>query len=403
MAAKKEQPGRRSDNPNVFSDMMGGREEFRSTVLTSVINEIRLIGVRVRYNKFISDMEVDFSKSGIVSRRSDKEDWTRFRERDVLDIHVWLGTHYDRQPKDGLTREAVAYLGYQNELDPARDALQALKWDGVKRLTGCLSYYFGVTGRMAEIYGPKWWVGLCARVWGEDLRGNNSVKNDTALVLVGAQGILKSTAFRVIAESLLPGSFNDSFAIDMETKKVMEQSKHKIILEAADMRLSGRDADEIKQMMSSQADTERMVWRRDPETIARRFVIVGTTNKDSFLHDDTGDRRFWVVRAGEIRIDELRRDCPQLWAEAFVRFKEDKETWWLTAEESRAQEEANLEFIEDEPYFDVLEPKLRDIESGYITLQSLFKLVGKPFELVSMADKKIMAKTARKLGLRRDN
>jgi len=46
------------------------------------------------------------------------------------------------------------------------------------------------------------------------------------------------------------------------------------------------------------------------------------------LKDESGARRFWPIECGAIRIDDLRRDRDQLWAEARFRF-EGGATWWL--------------------------------------------------------------------------
>jgi putative DNA primase/helicase len=48
---------------------------------------------------------------------------------------------------------------------------------------------------------------------------------------------------------------------------------------------------------------------------------VGTTNKKSFLQDETGGRRFHPVKIHQTDLDALRRDRDQLYAEAVASFK----------------------------------------------------------------------------------
>jgi hypothetical protein len=69
---------------------------------------------------------------------------------------------------------------------------------------------------------------------------------------------------------------------------------------------------------------------------------VGSTNRQEFLNDPTGGRRYWVIPvvAETIPIQKLEEERDRIWAAAVAAYKSG-EQWWLTREEDKLLEEAN--------------------------------------------------------------
>jgi predicted P-loop ATPase len=116
----------------------------------------------------------------------------------------------------------------------------------------------------------------------------------------------------------------------------------------------------IKAFMSRQVDRIRPPYGRRVVPVLRECIFAGTVNKDTYLKDETGSRRFWPVKCGVIRIAELKRDRDQLWAEARERFRAG-DTWWLDEQGlmDSAAEEAQARY-EGDPWDDLIAEWLKN-------------------------------------------
>ena len=86
-------------------------------------------------------------------------------------------------------------------------------------------------------------------------------------------------------------------------------------------------------------------------TVPRQNIFVGTTNADVYLHDTTGNRRFWPVQITKIRFSEARKIIDQLWAEAVDAWR-NKEKWWLADEVEKIAAEQQEGRLERDPWLE---------------------------------------------------
>jgi predicted P-loop ATPase len=123
--------------------------------------------------------------------------------------------------------------------------------------------------------------------------------------------------------------------------------------------------------------------------------MIGTTNRATYLGDETGGRRFWPVRCGHIDVDALARDRDQLWAQAFVWHREGLD-WWLTQEEQTYFADAEQSARYSPGAWDATITAFV-ASRAEVTVDEILNYLGKELKDRSDSDVKAVAKALRRL------
>jgi predicted P-loop ATPase len=254
---------------------------------------------------------------------------TNSEAREIRGDDVTRTRHY-LQDALGMTRitkadvkDAIEMVAWQRKRHCVRALLDTVTWDERPRVDRWLMTYLGArpSDAQPEDYlvaaGRNCLLSLVARV---DRPG---CQVDTMLVLEGPQGLGKSSALRIL------GGEHYRVALEsMTNKDFLQALRGAWVMEIAELSSTSKaDVERIKVIISTPSDPYRPSYGAYTLTYPRQCIFIGSTNRDDYLMDETGGRRFNPVRCGLVTLDTLAVDRLQLASEARVRVAAG-ETWW---------------------------------------------------------------------------
>jgi predicted P-loop ATPase len=244
--------------------------------------------------------------------------------RAVTDDDITVTTEFLQ--KSGLNRisretvrDAANARARENAFHPVRDWMQGLVWDGQKRVNVWMTTRLGAElTPYTQAIGQMFLISLVARIF------EPGCKVDYLPVLEGPQGGLKSAASAILGGDY----YSDGLPEIGDGKDVSQHLRGKWVIEIGEMHAMSRaESAQLKAFITRQVERYRPSYGRYEVVEPRQCVFIGTTNKATYLRDETGGRRFWPVKVGEIDINGLAEDRDQLFAEA-VHLYHEGATWW---------------------------------------------------------------------------
>lgn len=255
---------------------------------------------------------------------NNKPPWRRSTDTNILwtdaddaQLFIYFGLNYEITNTKRIS-EVLVQQFYKNSYNPIKEYLNKLKWDGTERLERLFIDYLGASDTAYVRTVTK--ISLLACVYRVM---EAPYKHDTTLVLVGNQGIGKS----FILSKLGMDYFNESVNTIKGDEVFMKISSSWIVELGELTALKGASSEQVKSFLSATEDTFRPKYSKYAKKHPRRCVFFGTTNEMEFLKDETGNRRFYPVKLGEITAsknvfeDFTQCEVDQVWAEAVECFK----------------------------------------------------------------------------------
>ncbi|WP_426608992.1 VapE domain-containing protein [Bradyrhizobium sp. McL0616] len=247
-------------------------------------------------------------------------------DADVIRVQHWMQHAGIKRVSKETVGSAVTMYADDRSYHPVRDYLDGLRHDGIPRLDTWLTTYLGTESTpYTSAIGRMFLIAMVARIF------RPGCKCDHMLIFEGPQGAMKSSACGVLGG----GWFSDAMPDLNVGKDAQQHLRGKWLIEVSEMHAMGRaDTALLKAFITRTTEKYRPSHGRLEVIEPRQCVFVGTTNRDTYLRDETGGRRFWPVKCGHIDIARLAADRDQLFAEAVQRYR-NAEQWWPTKDEER--------------------------------------------------------------------
>lgn len=207
--------------------------------------------------------------------------------------------------------------------------------------------FLGNSHKIATTAMQRMMIGAVARAY------NPGCSMSWLPILVGAQGVGKS----MFARSLVPQDLFSEITTPLETLMKEQYRLHVawlLELPEIDNYFNTRNIENFKNLITTRVDEVRYPYASLPSKLPRRFVLIGTTNRNQFLVDSTGNRRFVPLEVGagfQIPWKELVSQRDSLWAAAVQAYR-DGVGYEFNSGEIAAIAEYIQEFGDPDPWVD---------------------------------------------------
>lgn len=287
----------------------------------------------LRYNTLTFTVE---AATHLPWRPVRKESETTFDVTDRYEAQDYLERTYLLRTSTEKVSRKIDQVARRNLYNPVVDYLESLTWDGKPRVETCLP---GVKpDYQARLIARKVMTAAVARMF------NPGCKWDHTLVLYGSEGLGKSwwvdKMSRGYSASLGPLDHKDTLLTLQRSWIVTSDEGHSL-------RKSDQEAQ--KEFLTRTTDVFRLPYERETTAHPRHCVIWSTTNDETFLTRQEGNRRFLIVHCEErVDFDALTPYyIDQVWAEA-VQMYRDGEPLFVDTDEATELAAGRERFVEED-------------------------------------------------------
>jgi predicted P-loop ATPase len=268
-------------------------------------------------------------------------------------LYLQLAERFQIEVAKDRACDAAVLQARRNAFHPVRDYLAGIttqlppeQWESIAQ------HIFYTADPVASIHLRRQLIGLVARAM------NPGCKLDTALVIHSPQqGIGKSTMWAILGGPWFSDSLGDLRNLKDDVLQLHSAWIHE--WGEIDAVVGKRESETLKKFLSATRDDVRKPYGRGVETLVRSCGIVGTTNRNDFIKDPTGNRRFPVVAVNEVNTDWVHANRDAIWGSALAALNSGT-PWHYDTTENAAISKAAQDFAAEDPLRDQIETWMDD-------------------------------------------
>ena len=311
-----------------------GKGKALSTI-ENIREACRRLGVTVRYNVIAKEIEILIPGEGFSI------------DNQANASLAWLTSACARFgiPTSQLG-DFLTYLADRNPYNPVAQWVTSRPWDGVSRLQTLFNTIKAdgedddlSIAELKEAMLHRWLISAVAAAF--EPRG---VSAHGVLVLQGEQYLGKTKWFKSLVPAEL-GVIQDGLILRPDDRDSVKQAVSFWLVELGELDATFRKSDiaQLKAFLTRDRDTLRRAYAKLESHYARRTVFFASVNPRQFLHDPTGNRRYWTISCASIDHDH-GLDMQQVWAEVYETAYRAGEGWFLTSNELSALNAHNKDY-----------------------------------------------------------
>lgn len=247
---------------------------------------------------------------------------------------------------------AITIVCHENSFDSLADRINSFVWDGIPRVARFFEHAFGLEPS-DYLTAVAWYVFTVLAGRGVD----PGTAAQCMLVLIGGQNKGKTKLAELLA---LAADLRESTSFKEDPKERAMRTCGRNVIQIDEMRgIETQASEEIKSWISAEYDSHRILYTGTTHREYRRFLLVGSSNKQVLFHDETGNRRFLPVKIPTDRaLNEkwVRDNLNQLYAEALIAFiNNGRRVLWEKAVELANTEMPKFMSLPDQMTYQVCE------------------------------------------------